>query len=450
VRNIGKEDVPHDNLGELFKIVKTRAKIVMPFLLGFLVFVRIPVVGALALNEILLFVMAPFYLNRARRVVQFRAFRSIFLLGLAYLFSLIAADLYRETPAQDYLRGWAKIGITLCSFLFLIPILSANRQGLLFFLIGWFLSPLASIITYGVQWELYKFYIGAPISAASFLAVGYAARYLKKAGHFLPLLASCVAILQNCRALAGITLIALIGDWLVARRNRLQSSGKNYTTLIKMRLIFRFLLFCLAGFGIMELYNYVAPRGYLGEWPLKTYEMQTRLSPSGKFTFLTGRWDALYTWPKIFESPVIGYGSWPKDIDYVVSRARELGMDPVAVAIPGEYELIPAHSHISGGWLEAGIFGGIFWIIALVRAVRTLVNGSTAFIGQLAPLMTFLLVFFAWDLIFSPYGAERRLWNGFMLAWIAWAETQMHHMRTSYAIRNDVKEPALAVEKKLC
>jgi hypothetical protein len=125
-------------------------------------------------------------------------------------------------------------------------------------------------------------------------------------------------------------------------------------------------------------------------------------------------------------------------------------MDPVAVAIPGEYELIPAHSHISGGWLEAGIFGGIFWIIALVRAVRTLVNGSTAFIGQLAPLMTFLLVFFAWDLIFSPYGAERRLWNGFMLAWIAWAETQMHHMRTSYAIRNDVKEPALAVEKKLC
>lgn len=409
--------------------MKLRTGIIIPFLLGFLGFVQITFVGVLALNEILLFVMAPFYLNRARKVLQLPAFRSMFLLGLAYLFSLIAADLYRETPAQDYLRGWAKIGVTLCSFIFLAPILFANKRVMLAFLIGWFLSPFASIIAYGVQWELYRFYIGAPISAASFLAVGYAHRYLRKAGHFLPLLASGMAFLQSCRSLAGITLIALLGNWLGARRKTLQPSGKHYTASGKARLIFMFLFFCLAGLGIMELYNYAAPRGFLGEGPLKTYEMQTAPSRSGKFTFLSGRWDSLYTWPKIFESPIIGHGSWAKDFNYVMSRASELGMNPVMVAIPGEYGLIPAHSHISSGWLDAGIFGGIFWIIALWRAVRLLVNGRTAFIGRLAPLMTFLLVSFAWDLVFSPYGAERRLWNGFMLAWIAWTETQIRHVR---------------------
>jgi len=410
--------------------VKLRTEIIIPFLLGFLGFVRITLVGVLALNEILLFVMAPFYLNRARKVLRLPAFRSMFLFGLAYLFSLIVADLYRETPAQDYLRGWSKIGVTLCSFTFLAPILFANKRVMLAFLIGWFLSPFASIIAYGVQWGLYKFYIGVPISVASFLAVGYAHhRYLRKAAHFSPLLASGMAFLQNCRSLAGVTLLALTGNWLGARRNTLLASGKHYTASGKARLIFMFLFFCLAGFGIMELYNYIAPRGFLGEDPLKAYEMQTMPSRSGKLTFFSGRRDGFYTWPKIFESPIIGYGSWPKDIDYVVSRASELGMNPAMVAIPGEYGLIPAHSHISSGWLEAGIFGGIFWIIALWRAVRLLVNGSTAFIGRLAPLMTFLLVYFAWDLVFSPYGGGQRLWNGFMLAWIAWTETQMHHVR---------------------
>lgn len=409
--------------------MKLRTDIIIPFLLGFLGFVRITFVGVLALNEILLFVMAPFYLNRAKKVLRLPAFRSMFLFGLAYLFSLIAADLYRETPAQDYLRGWSKIGVTLCSFIFLAPILFANKRGMPAFLIGWFLSPFASIIAYGVQWDLYKFYIGAPISVASFLAVGYAHRYLRKAAYFLPLLASGMAFLQSCRSLAGITLITLIGNWLGARRKTLQASGKHYTASGKAKLIFMFLFFCLAGLGIMELYNYVAPRGFLGEGPLETYEMQTRLSRSGKFTFLHGRWDQLYTWPKIFESPIIGYGSWAKDIDYMVSRAKELGMDPAMLRIEGEYGLVIAHSHITAGWLEAGIFGGIFWIVALWRTIKLLVNGSTASYGRLAPLMTFLLVGFVWDLLFSPYAGERRLWSGFMLAWIAWTDTQMHRVR---------------------
>jgi hypothetical protein len=420
----------HTNLREILKIVKLRTEIIIPFLLGFLGFVRITLVGVLALNEILLFVIAPFYLNRARRVLQLPAFRSMSLLGLAYLFSLIAADLYRDTPAHDFLRGWAKIGVTLCSFIFLAPILFANKRVMLAFLIGWFLSPFASIIAYGVQWELYKFYIGAPISAASFLAVDYAYhRYLRKAAHFLPLLASGMAFLQNCRSLAGVTLIAQIANLLTIRQKSRHANGDHSTASGKARLIFMFLFFCLAGLGLVELYNHAAPRGFLGEGPLKTYEMQTRLSRSGKFTFLSGRWDHLYTWPKIFESPIIGYGSWAKDIDYVVSRAKDLGMNPAMLRIEGEYGLVIAHSHITAGWLEAGIFGGIFWIIALWRAVRLLVNGSTASYGRLAPLMTFLLVGFVWDLFFSPYAGERRLWSGFMLAWIAWTETQMHRVR---------------------
>ncbi len=408
--------------------MKLITEIAIPFLLGILGFMRIEVVGVLALNEILLLVIAPFYLNRARRVLRLPAFRSMFLWGLAYLFSLIVADLYRDTPAHDFLRGWAKIGITLCSFIFLVPILFANKRALLGFLIGWFLSPFASIIAYGVQWELYKFYIGPPISVASFLAVGYAHRYLRKVTHFTPFLASGMALLQNCRSLAGTTLLAQIANLLAIRQKSRHAGGDHSTASGKARLIFMYLFFLLAGLGILEFYRYAVVRGFMGEEAQTKYEMETAFNRSGGFTPLVGRWDHLYTWPKIFESPIIGYGSWAKDIDYVVSRAKELGMNPAMLRIEGEYGLVPAHSHITAGWLEAGIFGGIFWIVALWRTIKLLVNGSTASIGRLAPLMTFLLVGFVWDLLFSPYAGERRLWSGFMVAWIAWTDTQMHRV----------------------
>ena len=400
-------------------------EIAIPFLLGILGFIEIELVGKLAMNEILLLVISPFYLNRAFRVLKLPAFRSMFLLGLIYLFSLIAADLYRHTPPQDFLRGWAKLGLTLISFILLVPILFDNIRALPAFIIGWFLSPFASIIAYGVQWELYKFYIGAPISAASFLVVGYAHRYLRKTTHSMPFLASGMALLQNCRSLAGITMIAQISNLLTIHQKSRQDNDGHYTASGKARSIFIFLIFCLAGLGIMEIYKYAVTQGFLGDRMLTTYEMQTAYSSSGEFSFLSARWDNLYTWPKIFESPIIGYGSWAKDIDYIVSRSNEIGINPAMVAIAGEYGLIQTHSHITAGWLEAGIFGGIFWIIALWRTIKLLVNGNTSLYGRLAPLMAFLLVNFAWDLVFSPYGGGRRFWNGFMLALIAWTETQI-------------------------
>lgn len=415
-------------------------EIAIPFLLGILGFIKIDVVGALALNEILLLVISPFYLNRALRVLQLPAFRSTFLLGLAYLFSLIAADLYRDTPSQDHLRGWAKLGVTLFSFILLVPILFDNKRALPAFIIGWFLSPFASIIAYGVQWNLYKFYIGGPISTATFLVVGYAHRYLRKATHFMPFLAAGMAFLQNCRSLAGITIIAQIANLLAIRQKSRCDSYEHYTASGKARSIFIFLFFCLLVLGTIEIYKYTVVRGFWGEESQTKYEME---SLREGFFLLTVRSDHYYTWPKIFESPIIGYGSWAKDIDYVISRANELGINPAAVVDPlaraGEYGLIQTHSHVTAGWLEAGIFGGIFWIIALWRTIKLLVSGGMASIGRLAPLMTFFLVGFAWDVLFSPYGGSNRLWSGFMLALIAWTETQIRDA--------DIDDPGQRIEK---
>jgi hypothetical protein len=45
--------------------------------------------------------------------------------------------------------------------------------------------------------------------------------------------------------------------------------------------------------------------------------------------------------------------------------------------------------------------------------------------GRIAPLMRYLLIAFVWDLVFSPYGAERRVLNGFMIAWLVSMEIQL-------------------------
>jgi hypothetical protein len=409
--------------------MKGITELALPFLLGVLSFVRLPLVGALGLDEILFLLIAPFYLNRVLSVLRLPAFRSMFLLGLGYFLSLIIADIYRDTPTEDFIRGWARVGITLSSFILLAPILFDKARAVPAFLIGWCLSSLGSVLIKGAQIDdmsyLYKMHIGASVSAAAFLAVGYSRGPLRRAARFLPLLAGGIAFLLNCRSLAGVTLLTHAVNTVAADRNfNVKDALRPAKTKARVALVI--VLVCSAGLGIFQFYKYAVAQGFLGEGPRETYEMQIASSQSGQFTVLVGRWDQLYTWPKIMESPIIGHGSWAKDFDYVMSRAGELGMDPALVGVEEQKGLVPAHSHITGGWLEAGILGGIFWIIALWRAMRLVIREDTVLFRRLAPLMTFLLMRFAWDVLFSPYGGAGRLWSGFMLAWIAWTETQTH------------------------
>jgi len=122
---------------------------------------------------------------------------------------------------------------------------------------------------------------------------------------------------------------------------------------------------------------------------------------------LGGRTEILVSIQAVMDSPIIGHGSWAKNWDYaemIDTLRRKFGYASQGV---GELGLIPTHSHLMGGWVEAGILGAVFWLWVLFLPVRTLtVLLQTR--SRLAPLIVFLAMSLVWDVLFSPYGAERR------------------------------------------
>lgn len=396
------------------------------FLLGFLNFVKFGLIGSIALNEIMLLGIAVIYLPRLINTAKLPRYRSFLLWGLIYAAGLVFADLYRHTPASDYLRGWARLAFTFLALVGTGSVMFHRPKVLVAFLVGWFLAPLGSLLVYGIQIDLYKFYLALPVSGFAFLLVGYTRGNLSLFVRILPVLAGALAFMQNARSLAGITILAYAIYLFKLRRcnegtNRALTWIPNRSTIVTGISI---LALCL---GIALFYMYAAPRGILGGTAREKYEMQLDSALGQKFSLLAGRKEILFAWPKIVDSPLVGYGSWARDVVYVHERAAELDLPLWRLTIESREEgLIDTHSHIFSGWVEAGVLGAIFWCMVFWRAAGLLGrNDLFQHLGSLTPLFILLIVLFFWDLVFSPFGGERRFWNGFMIAWIAWIELRI-------------------------
>ncbi|MDH3662340.1 MAG: hypothetical protein OEU92_20315, partial [Alphaproteobacteria bacterium] len=169
----------------------------------------------------------------------------------------------------------------------------------------------------------------------------------------------------------------------------------------------------VTSFGALKLYGYAAESGMLGEKSRQKYETQSALGDLG--ILLGGRSESLVTVQAIQDSPLIGHGSWAKDRYYAELRQLMLyRLGFVNRFIEPENDLIPTHSHLLGSWVEAGVGGALFWIGILglvIAALRRLYASD----DPLRPYLVFLMFLFIWDILFSPFGAQRRLTNGFLM-----------------------------------
>jgi hypothetical protein len=65
-------------------------------------------------------------------------------------------------------------------------------------------------------------------------------------------------------------------------------------------------------------------------------------------------------------------------------------------------------------WVEGGILGGICWIYIFALTVRSvLILNSLR--PNLAPLYSYFLVSFLWDILYSPFGSVNRIWGAFFI-----------------------------------
>ena len=79
----------------------------------------------------------------------------------------------------------------------------------------------------------------------------------------------------------------------------------------------------VAGAGILWAYGYAAGSGMLGEDAREKYEAQS----SGKYGVLVGgRVELLGSIPAIYDSPILGHGSWARDPKYLIIERQAMAM----------------------------------------------------------------------------------------------------------------------------
>jgi O-antigen ligase len=182
------------------------------------------------------------------------------------------------------------------------------------------------------------------------------------------------------------------------------------------------MLFLLGGVaisGITGLYGYGASEGWLGDEARAKYLTQS----SGNMGILLGaRNEILASAQAIIDSPVIGHGSWAKDPKYADILVSALGQHGYEIQGESESDLIPSHSYIMGAWVEAGFVGAVFWLWALMLTARVLIATQGAN-SALAPLIAFVAFSLLWNIPFSHFGAEGRLYTAYDLSLMMFALT---------------------------
>ena len=173
------------------------------------------------------------------------------------------------------------------------------------------------------------------------------------------------------------------------------------------------LLISLIGSSFLALNVYK----YIVEFSGNEKKIQLMEAQSGKFGILLGaRGQILASSRAIWDSPILGHGSWAKDPKYIQYLYDLLYYDykiQISDSRFGE-GLIPSHSHIFGAWVEAGIFGAIFWVWVLFIILRVLLSAYKTK-NYLTILILFFTFWFAWSIGFDPFGAQERLYAAFNL-----------------------------------
>jgi hypothetical protein len=229
----------------------------------------------------------------------------------------------------------------------------------------------------------------------------------------------------------------LLGRWMV--QGRRDSGLKNFVAIVA--------LLAFAGgsaYLANEVIKYVAAKGFFEEGTQEKFTQQS----NGKLGVLFGgRPETLVAIQAIRDSPIIGHGSFAADQRYLELKQLlqyEYGYSDSDTPEEVEYPAIPTHSHLTMAWVESGILGGLLWVYILVLAVRALFRLALTR-PNMAPLYSYLLVNYIWDILYSPFGSVNRMWGAYLIL------VSYHLLRTpvSGTPSTGARKPAVLYPKRI-
>ncbi len=379
------------------------------FLIPCLQFVQLKVVGVLNGSDLLLLVTFIVLASRGRIRFATPAGKTFVILGFLWLASQCVTDIVRHTVFADYARGWSNIGMTLVNFAVIWTLLYGRPRRLLLYGWGLVIGSLFAIAFNPGEFTVdspWKFGFSYPLTMGVFL-IASQREWRSRWPIAMIAMMGVINIASGSRNTGGVCMAAamylFIADFL-RKKAKAGSKLKAGTVVAVAALIVVSLI------GIMRAYQYAATAGILGEDARKKFELQS----SGKYgVLLGGRTELLASLPAVYDSPILGHGSWAKDRIYYIGEVRALALLGYKGAIDISREelidgLIPAHSYLLQAWVYGGIVGALFWAWVYAFIVRALLRVYPANV-VLLPVAAFMAFSLFWDILFSPYGMTTRI-----------------------------------------
>lgn len=386
---------------------------VMVFLVGFATQYSIHFVGDLPVAELfVLFFGLPMLILYRHRVLRRDLLWVYVLMGL-WLLNQIITDAYRETPRADWLRGDAAIVFFAFDLAFISMAIGGSQRRKLLMVGGIIVGSLAAVRLAPTEFSTeypWKFGYAMGVNLTVVLLSGY---FYNRKRYFTVLMMllgiSAVNLALNFRSPVLLILLTIslvvpvvperIGLWRV-----LPPEGT------RMRLVVLTGLAFAASSAAGGLVNLVTAHGYIGEDAQRKNEQQQNIQGG---ILLGGRPEILVSSVAVFDSPILGHGSWAKDFKYVEllnDTLFERGAQADDIdALEGQGAgLIPAHSHLMGSWVWAGIMGAVFWGYLLWITVRAITHAAMQR-RAFGVLYGYLFVTMTWDILFAPFGSSRRM-----------------------------------------
>lgn len=323
------------------------------------------------------------------------------LVGIAlWLLSTLMSDIGNSTDFLDAFKGIARVLATLVLLVALFYLIQDAPHRVPLLWVGVAMSLLVGLLLAPNPYfsgEPWKFGLAQPITLLVVLA---STRYPPHVSALLAAGAGALNFVMGTRSLAIVCLIVAL-VLLVASRTARGGGGR--------RLVVVSALGVALMIAIVQLYDSLALNGFFGE----ERRIRADAQSAGEFgAFLTGRGEIFFSLRSIAQDPMLGVGSYGiPDRAVIEAQASLLQSEGYATVARNYLEdgISSFHSELFGAVAENGLLAAVFWItvgVAFVGGLVRVIGGGVRY----SPLVVYLSVLGLWDLLFSPFGADRKFW----------------------------------------
>jgi hypothetical protein len=373
------------------------------------------VVGSLPGNEILLFPVLPvILLTRGRRAFD-RRYLWFYVLTGAWLLGTLIADVYASSPSETRMKGTARVIFFALNFMALAVLINDKTRRIVIFGMSIaaveFLGSLQFRGEFLVQW---KFGISESAAIVGLLISTYF--YARRRYWICGLISVGLAglnLIFGFRSQLAILLVAAVLVLPLFEETKTWRGGTGGAQN-RIRVLVLLGLAGVAAYAANAAIRYAAGHGFFDESTQAKFETQA----GGDLGVLVGgRPETLVAIQAIIDKPIIGHGSFPYEPKYLQLKQDiqyEHGYSDSDEPEEDISGVIPTHSHLTMAWVESGILGGACWIYIFVLTLRGVLHLSSLR-PAMAPLYSYFLVGFLWDILYSPFGSVNRIWGAFYI-----------------------------------